>query len=214
MFYKIKQTATYTAFWKQSHVSPVYKKGNKSNIENYRPVSILIIVSNVLEECIFIPLYQHLEPFSSHYQYGLRKKRSSIIQLILHLEKMYKGLKQGQHVDVIYTDYENAFDHVDHGILLDKLSFLGVTGKLLLLIESYLTGRAQKVKVNGALSSSRKVTSGVPLGSILGSLFFLIYANDLPDCCCSCSPLLCADDAKFISIGLPNIKFQYWICQG
>ena len=208
LFYKIKQTSTFPETWKQSHVTPVYKKGSRSDIENYRPVSILTIASKILERCIFIPLYQHLEPSFSCYQYGFRKKRSSIIQLIVYLEKVYKALEQGQHVDVIYTDYGKAFDHVDHGILLDKLFFFGVTGKLLLLIESYLTGRTQQVKINGVLSAPQKVTSGVPQGSILGSLFFVIYVNDLPDCCSSSSPLLCADDAKFISIGATKMQFQ------
>ena len=96
---------------------------------------------------------------------------------------------------------------MDHGVLIDKLSLLGVTGKLLLPIESYLTGRAHDVKINGALSSSREATIGVPQGSTLGSLCFVIYANDLPDCCTSCSSLLCADDAIFISFGLTKIKF-------
>ena len=186
----------------------MYKKGSRSDIENYRPISILTIASKILERCIFIPLYQHLEPSFSCYQYGFRKKRSSIIQLIVYLEKVYKALEQGQHVDVIYTDYGKAFDHVDHGILLDKLSFFGVTGKLLLLIESYLTGRTQQVKINGVLSSPQKVTSGVPQGSILGSLFFVIYVNDLPDCCSSSSPLLCADDANLYQLEQQKCNFN------
>ena len=124
------------------------------------------------------------------------------------MEKVYKAFEQRKQIDVIYTDYEKAFDHVDHGQLLDKLYLLGVTGRLLLLIESYLTDRTEQVKIGGFLSTSKKVTSGVPQGSILGSLLFVVYINDLPDCCEYCSPLLCADDSKFISLGTPKFHFQ------
>ena len=98
LIHLIQQTSTFPEIWKQSHVT--HKNGSRSDIENYRPVSILIIASKILERCIFIPLYRHLEPSFSCYQYGFRKKRSSIIQLIVYLEKVYKALEQGQHVDV------------------------------------------------------------------------------------------------------------------
>ena len=95
IFEKIKQTATYHQVWKQSQVSPVYKKGNKSNVKNCRPVSLLSIVSKVFERCIFIQLYKHLcdstMRFFSRNQYGFRKKRSSMSQLVVYLEKVYRA---------------------------------------------------------------------------------------------------------------------------
>ena len=111
-------------------------------------------------------------------------------------------------LDIIYTDYEKAFDNVDHGILLTKLFNLGVRGKTIKLLQSYLLGRTQRVRINSHFSESVNVTSGVPQGSLLASLFFVIYVNDLPETCRAVVPLLCADDAKFISVNKSSL-----ICQ-
>ena len=114
-------------------------------------------------------------------------------------KKLCETLDQGLQVDVFYKDYEKEFDHVDHGILPNKISFLGVTRKLLLLIETYLTDRTQQVKASGVSTSSKKVTTGVHQGSILGGLFFVIYSNDLHHCCSCGSYFPCTDNAKFIT---------------
>ena len=109
---------------------------------------------------------------------------------------------------MVYTDNEKAFDHVDHGLLMRKLHEYDVQGKLLNLLKPYLTNRQQRVRVNGHYSEYVNVTSGVPQRSILSSLLFLIYINKLPGNGHNSIPLLNADDAKFLHIGAPGLKFQ------
>ena len=208
IFYKIKQNSVFPGSWKNSIVVPTYKKGCKSNVENYRQVSLLTIASKIFERCLFTCLYRHLEPIFHQAQYGFRKGRSCVVQLLVYLESICKSIDSKEKIDIIFTDYEKAFDNVDHGILLTKLFNLGVRGKIIKLLQSYLIGRTQRVRINSHFSESVKVTSGVPQGSLLASLFFVIYVNDLPETCRAVVPLLCADDAKFISVNKSSL-----ICQ-
>ena len=127
---------------------------------------------------------------------------------MVYLESIYKSIDSKEKIDIIYTDYEKAFDNVDHGILLTKLFNLGVRGKIIKLLQSYLIERTQRVRINSHFSESVMVTSGVPQGPLLASLFFVFYVNDLPETCRAVVPLLCADDAKFISVNKSSL-----ICQ-
>ena len=138
IFYKIKQTSVFPGSWKNSVVVPTYKKGCKAEVENYRQVSLLSIASKIFERCLFICLYRHLEPIFHQAQYGFRKGRSCVVQLLVYLEAIYKSIDSKENIDIIYTDYEKAFDNVDHGILLTKLFNLGVRGKVIKLLQSYL----------------------------------------------------------------------------
>ena len=208
IFRKISQTCTFPACWKKAIISPLHKKDDKSDIENYRPVSLLSVISKILERITFKRLYEHFEKIFHKAQYGLRKNRSTIVQLLTFLQLVYNGHENGDSIETVFTDYSKAFDRVDHGILVRKLFEQGVRDKNLKLIKSYLTERSQVVRVNGEISNSEKVTSGVPQGSILGPLFFLVFINDLPDKCNTVIPLLFADDAKFISINLGRDEFQ------
>ena len=157
---------------------------------------------------LFDSLYRYASPYFSDSQFGFRKQRSCITQLLIYLEKIYNSLDSDDEIHVIYTDYEKDFDNVDHGILLQKLYKIGIRGRVFKLMQSYLANRTQRVRINGTFSEEFPVTSGVPQGSILASLLFLLYINDLPLNCKNCQPLLCADDAKFISINSSSLLFQ------
>ena len=168
-------------------VTPVWKKGDKRAVENHRPVSLLPIASKAFERCIFIDIYNHCSTLMNNDQYGFRRRRSAVLQLLVYMEHLYKSVKQG-------TEFE-----VDHGVILRKLWQIGVRGELWMTIKSYLKNRRQVVKVCNSFSKVVCMTSGVPQGSLLGPLLFPILINDLPDVCASSDCLACADDAKIYS---------------
>ena len=123
------------------------------------------------------------------------------------LDKRYSALENDYEINVVFTDFSKAFDKVDHGILLQKLSKYGIGGKLLRLIHCYLNGRTQTVRVNSSYSSEIVVTSRVPQCSLLGPLFFLVYINDIANCD-FLIPLLFAEDAKCLGLDISSLAFQ------
>ena len=149
----------------------------------------------------------HSKPLLHDSQYGIRPRMSTVTQLLVMLDKIYSAIENDCEIIVVSTDFCKAFDTVDHGILLQKLSKYGIGLKVLKLIHSYLNGLTQTVRVNGNYSSELVITCGVPQGSLLGRLFFLVYINDTANCDSPISPLF-ADDAKFLGLIISSMTFQ------
>ena len=184
---------------KQARVCPIYKKNNRLDVGNYRPVSILIIVSKILERAVYNQLEYYLNKNNLLYelQSGFRSKYSTDTCLIHLLDHIKSQTARGLYTGMIMLDLQKAFDTVDHQILCKKLQTMGVLS--IRWFESYLTDRQQKVSANGTESDFLCVKCGVPQGSILGPLLFLCYVNDMsasvgPDC----KLLLYADDSAIL----------------
>ena len=187
----------FPAAWKRAKITPIFKQEDPSLPSNYRPISLLCITSKIFERCVFNHCYNHLSQFLSESQHGFVKGRSTETQLLETYHYILHSLAKGKEVDVLYLDLSKAFDKVDHSLLLAKLKGYGISAPLLKWFRSYLADGAERVVLEGVYSNWLPVTSGVPQGSILGPLLFLVFVNNMPDYVCSDSKLaLFADDSK------------------
>ena len=183
--------------WKDAHVSPIFKKGSKSNMTNYRPISLTSVICKQMEAIIKDHLMEYIaeNEILTDYQHGFVPGRSCATQLLECVDYWTDMLDQGHSVDTIYLDFAKAFDSVPHERLLEKAKGYGIRGYILQWIKLFIKGRRQRVVVNGKKSSWRDVKSGVPQGSVIEPLLFLLFINDMPNEI-KCNIQLFADDAK------------------
>ena len=210
---------------KIAKVVPIYKKGDPLNIANYRPISLLSSISKILEKIIYdrtITFVRNCNLLSDS-QFGFRQKHSTTHAILNFVNHIATAIDNHLHTLGIFLDLSKAFDTIDHEILLFKLSHYGVRGKALEWYKSYLTGRNQFVSINSANSNYASMTCGVPQGSLLGPLLFILYINDLQNSSRILSFILFADDTSvFFSHRNPDVlvntvntelaSINQWIC--
>ena len=192
--------------WKKATVAPVFKKGDRNSAANYRPVSLTAVCCKLCEHIIAKSIVEHLEKNNllTDTQHGFRKKRSCESQLILFVDELARSMCEGNQIDIAVMDFSKAFDVVPHKRLLSKLDFYGIRDKTLLWIESFLSDRTQQVVVEGEFSETAPVTSGVPQGSVLGPILFLVFINDMPECVKSRCRLFADDSIIYRSVNNDN----------
>ena len=206
IFEKSIEEGKIPVIWKSAHVSAIFKSGSKSKPENYRPISLTSVPGKLLERIIRDEIVNHMTENNlfAKSQHGFLAGKSCVTQLLEFLEDVTTALDRGEDVDVIYLDLSKAFDRVPHKRLLKKLWGYGIRGNIHAWVKDFLSNRTQKVKINGTYSESIQVTSGVPQGSVLGPILFLIYINDLPEAITVLMKLF-ADDAK-IYRSITNVR--------
>ena len=187
-------------FYKFQQIIPLHKKGPKTNPANFRPISLTSHIIKIFERVLRAKLVNFFESNNifNQNQHGFRKSRSCLTQLLTHVQNVLDHLLSNSSVDTIYIDYAKAFDKVDHHILMTKLKLYGLSNEYLLWIKDFLTGRRQAVFINGCYSYEAMVRSGVPQGSVLGPLLFIIFINDLSNHINYSSLLTFADDTKIV----------------
>ena len=198
LFQKSFDTGELPTGWKKALIKAIFKKGDHHSVGNYRPVSLTSVVSKVMESVVKTAIMSHLldQSLLSDCQYGFLPGKSCESQLLSCMNSWTRHLEEGRPVDIIYTDFRKAFDVVPHRRLLKKLSMYGLGTRIVRWVEGFLCGRTQCVSVNGVTSEWAEVRSGIPQGTVMGPLCFLLYVNDLPEEVKLSSIRLFADDAK------------------
>jgi exonuclease III len=218
---EILKTGRFPDRLKYAIVKPIFKKGDKHETSNYRPISLLTSFSKIMEKLIFNRLFSHFEKNNilANEQFGFRPHSSTEQAAYVMINGILSALNDKSMVGGIFCDLQKAFDCVNHELLMEKLEFYGVNGKFKSLLKSYLTKRFQKVTlgnmfVNGKSSNWKLIKNGVPQGSILGPLLFLIYINDLPKILNKENKMvLFADDTSILITDSDKMDFEHNIKQ-
>ena len=208
---------------KCARVIPIYKKGQKSDMNNYRPISLLNIFSKIFEKVVKTRLVNYMSENNilNANQYGFQKGKSTQDALTAFSKMLYNEIEKSNKVLSIFVDFSKAFDTVPHELLIQKLEFYGIRGILNEWFKDYLSNRSQQTYIDGILSNTNSIPFGVPQGSVLGPILFLIFINDLPHISELFYSILFADDATLSLVGrdtasllaLANSemhKFYYW----
>lgn len=195
IFNRSLRTNTFPEAFKIGRVAPIHKSGNTSVITNYRAITVLSAPSKIFERVLYNRIYSHVSPVLIEEQHGFVNKKSTVTNLCIFSDYLAREINNAQ-IDTIYTDLAKAFDRVNHNILLEKLKSFSFDEDLIIFLKSYLTNRPNFVKFNNSKSDNFISTSGVPQGSILGPLLFVLFINDISDYIKYSSFLLYADDLK------------------
>lgn len=214
-------TGVFPCKWKKAKITPVYKNGSTTDIQNYRPIAILSTFAKIFETVLCDLFTRHCHPYISEFQHGFMPKRSTITNLMTISHDIADCLDSSGQMYMIYFDFTKAFDTIDHSLLIDKLNKFGFSDPLLKLIECYLTNRLHYVSFNGFNSFEFTLNAGVPQGSNLRPFLFLVFINDLLSSINS--PVLAyADDIKLynainterdIQVLQSNINFVTHWCE-
>ena len=225
IFNRSLSTGQFPSEWKQAKIVTIFKKGSKLDSGNYRPISILPVISKLIEKIAHQQLYDYLSTNNllSQAQSGFRKHFSTQTSLHRLTEEIYEGLNSAKVIGLVAIDLKKAFDTVDHKILLKKLKFYGVRNTAHKWFQDYLTNRSQITCINDTQSKVDFIKTGVPQGSILGPLMFILYINDLPGSLKHSQVNMYADDTAFyymdknidlvsqyLKIDLSNL--HHWLC--
>ena len=202
LFQKSLNTGEVPQEWRDALVVPIFKKGERHQPANYRPVSLTSITCKLLEHIVHSNIMQHFDRHRvlNDNQHGFRKRRSCETQLISTIQDIASSVAKGKQVDVILLDFAKAFDKVPHERLLRKLENYGVRDSTKRWIRSFLSHRSQQVVLDGVKSEPADVLSGVPQGTVLGPLLFLAFINDLPNSVKSSQSKLFADDSLLFKV--------------